>query len=592
MRTVASSLTRLFWLAPAIIVALAACGEDDATLQGGGSGGAGASTSTGGTSTGGAGGSGAPLVGWISGATCYVVPPISDQGILPDDTLPEGAIATEMALSACAGEYEPVSFVISASEGDLTALNVVPGDLAGPAGTIDGGLVDVRVVKVWWQEGQEIWDHEEDGQKQLVPELLLKDDGLIKVEGTENYARLGASDYVWISDPTDPPECANENWLSVPAAEFPIQDADTLQPLDIAAAAHLQFWVTVAVPADAPAGEYAGPLALSTAGGELGQLVLRLRVLPFALLEPAEEVALYYMGRLSSDEMISSREKTEDQYAAEIDDLLRHGVKNVTHSWPGALSTLLSQLDIRAARGMDISTLYLEDVTYGDDGAFLAAVGEKGVTRTLLYGVDEAQTYEEAIAAIDAVHARGFEAFAAVNQLAVAQPLAISLDLLIGTPQVVAADEGLIDAYHAANHRVFSYANPQVGNQQPERYRRNYGLYLWQGGYDGSMDWAYQGAYCRAWNDFDSPDYRDHMFSYPTVNGVVDTTQWEGFREGVDDLRYLATLQDAIAHPASGAESAVAEATAWLEALKNSDLADLDAVREQMIAHILALKGL
>lgn len=30
--------------------------------------------------------------------------------------------------------------------------------------------------------------------------------------------------------------------------------------------------------------------------------------------------------------------------------------------------------------------------------------------------------------------------------------------------------------------------------------------------------------------------------AYPTSDGVVGTLQWEGCREGADDLRYLATL--------------------------------------------------
>ena len=38
------------------------------------------------------------------------------------------------------------------------------------------------------------------------------------------------------------------------------------------------------------------------------------------------------------------------------------------------------------------------------------------------------------------------------------------------------------------------------------------------------------------------PRYRDHVFAYPTTNGVIDTIQWEGFREGVDDTRYVASL--------------------------------------------------
>ena len=30
--------------------------------------------------------------------------------------------------------------------------------------------------------------------------------------------------------------------------------------------------------------------------------------------------------------------------------------------------------------------------------------------------------------------------------------------------------------------------------------------------------------------------------AYPMTDGVIDTIQWEGYREGVNDIRYLATL--------------------------------------------------
>jgi hypothetical protein len=57
------------------------------------------------------------------------------------------------------------------------------------------------------------------------------------------------------------------------------------------------------------------------------------------------------------------------------------------------------------------------------------------------------------------------------------------------------------------------------------------------------MDYAYQHGFGdHIWNDFDHERFRDHVFAYPTSNGIIDTIQWEGFREAVDDVRYLATL--------------------------------------------------
>jgi hypothetical protein len=102
-----------------------------------------------------------------------------------------------------------------------------------------------------------------------------------------------------------------------------------------------------------------------------------------------------------------------------------------------------------------------------------------------------------------------------------------------------------------------------VGVEDPVIYRRNFGLVLWRSGYDGAMDYAYQHAFHSIWNDFDDTDYRDHVFAYPTVDGVVGTVQWEGFREAVDDVRYVTTLERAIAGAANRTRSR--QAQAWLE---------------------------
>jgi hypothetical protein len=105
---------------------------------------------------------------------------------------------------------------------------------------------------------------------------------------------------------------------------------------------------------------------------------------------------------------------------------------------------------------------------------------------------------------------------------------------------------------HSYGHKIFLYNQPQVGVENPEIYRHNYGYALWNAGYDGAMNYAYQSdAGKNIWNDFDDSGtviggttsyFRDHVFAYPTSNGVIDTIEWEGWREGVDDTRYLATL--------------------------------------------------
>jgi len=151
-------------------------------------------------------------------------------------------------------------------------------------------------------------------------------------------------------------------------------------------------------------------------------------------------------------------------------------------------------------------------------------------------------------------------------------------------------DPALAALYHSYGHKIFSYCNPQVGAELPRTYRQNYGLLLWQKDYDGAMDYAYQAAFGFIWNDFDNDTYKDHVFAYPTMNGVIDTIQWEGWREAVDDIRYLTTLLEVIEEAKADARD-TSSAESWLAELKNADLAtkDLDTVRSEMIDHILSL---
>jgi hypothetical protein len=111
-------------------------------------------------------------------------------------------------------------------------------------------------------------------------------------------------------------------------------------------------------------------------------------------------------------------------------------------------------------------------------------------------------------------------------------------------------------------------------------------------GYDGAATYAYQHSFGNIWNDFDDPLYRDHNFTYPTMDGVIDTIAWEGYREGVDDVRYMTKLQQLI----EGAEKSgdkkrkdtAAKASEYLKTIDaNND--DLSEVRSKTIGYILQL---
>ncbi len=218
-----------------------------------------------------------------------------------------------------------------------------------------------------------------------------------------------------------------------------------------------------------------------------------------------------------------------------------------------------------------------------------ARLTKHGIKELYVYGIDEASgaRLKAERQAFQAVHEAGAKVFVACYAGSF-ELVGDLLDLAIYAGRLLPNEA---EKWHGAGQRIFSYANPQVGVEQPKTYRRNFGLALWKAGYDGACDYAYQHGFGDIWDDFDSRSYRDHNFSYPPVDGVIDTIQWEGFREGVDDVRYVATLLAAIEEAkADPARRKLAEETRqWLQSIDPSG--NLDTLRAEIIKRIIRLKA-
>ncbi len=522
----------------------------------------------------------------------YVIPPIADEKILPTTAIPDGYISNEISIVGCPGEYEPASFVVHALD-DIASLQIAATELEGESDSISSNNIDITVVKCWYQAGEDIWVGA-NKQKILTSELLLKDDSLVKVENVENYLKLTTGEYVWISDPTIVQVNINAAKI-VPISELPVQDSINLQPVTIPANTNKQFWVTLKIPDGAAAGVYTGKIQLESGGVIIQEIDLQLEVLPIELQPSYLPYSLYYRAVLDSgypNGSISSEYKSEPQMRVELEDMFKHGVTNPGVYQGFDIAFLPTILTMRNMSGMGGQPLYLFNVGLASSDTIAATIQlaqSYGVSEVYFYGTDEPQQVGAMRDFCDRVHAVGGKVFTAINNLSVGQTLADVLDLVISTPGI---ENTLIPLYHSFGNKVFSYANPQVGEERPERYRRNYGLYLWQKDYDGAMDYAYQHGYGTIWNDYDHSTYRDHNYAYPTTDGVINTIQWEGWREGVDDIRYLTTLLEVIeVGKAEGRDTSAAED--WLADLKGSDLTtkNLDTVRSEMIDHILSLQN-
>ena len=540
-----------------------------------------------------------------SAFSIFVVPAITDYRILTNTAVSLGYLSNEVTMAASPGEFEPASFVLKSNVSRSNVVISVSNLTTSGGARINASYIDISVVKLWYQ-GRDFVSNDEwpipTDVKLLKPELLLKDDSLVKVVGTDNYLKVNGN-YVLISSPSGIAGLSSQE--SPTAIEFPITDAASLQPVNLTPNENKQFWITVKVPDNAIAGTYNGTITIRNAIGVIDQLTLTVIVLPINLSESSITYSIFYMGHLDSSAYISDTLKSQQQMNAELKDMHDHGVTNPNMYPQDDLATVNHILDMRSAAGLQNNPLYylgigdawwdyplvcsMSPTAFKNEITnFKNAVAAKGVNDVYFYLTDEADLDTvQCRALIQAAHDVGGKVTDSQGW-PYAKKVADMLDLVNVAYDLNRTYPPVIHNY--AGHKIFSYTNPQPGYEQPSVYRKNYGLSLWQYGYDGGTGWAYQGAYDTAiWDDFDA---QDNVFAYPTSTGVIDTIEWEGWREGVDDVRYMTTLQNTIRIAKAGGKNTAA-AENFVAGVNSSDLStqDLDAIRAQMVSYILALQN-
>ncbi|HUT26137.1 MAG TPA: hypothetical protein VM492_17525 [Sumerlaeia bacterium] len=525
----------------------------------------------------------------------YPVRAVAHRKILPVMDPPE-RISDAISLRACRGEYEPASFVVYPLERDMV-IRVAATNLRGPGGALPASVLDVRSVKRWYQSGSRGITNE--GVRILLPELLLKDDDLIQVdhEKKANHVRLDFPDgrTEWKCVSNEAPGQRGEFSADV----CPIRDAKTLRPVTVPKQTLKQFWLTVHVPERARPGKYTSRIKIRSGGRTLAKIPLELEVLPFDLgPNPLESSVYFHWGShldLDGPGDAHFTRRNPAQYRWELENLLAHGIDNPTVGVDFDLLPTL--LKMRADVGMKNDHLYyLTAYTYWTSAErakeIIKVAKEFGFSDVYFYARDEArgQALKQQRPDFEKIHAAGGKVFVAGYVGSNFPHVGDLQDLLVcaGHPTTEEAAR-----WHSKGHKIFCYSNPQAGVEDPEVYRRNYGLLLDAADYDGGMTYIYH----QGWNDFNIKPWRQHNFIYPTVDGGIDTIQWEGYREGIDDLRYLATLRKAIADAeASGDAEAPGDADKKSEAqkakafLQSMDVrGDLYETRAAMIDAILRL---
>jgi len=508
---------------------------------------------------------------------------------LDESNFPSGLNTFQnISVRMCRNEYEPFSLLLHAKT-KIDQIRVRWANFTGQNGIIDSAAMDVSIAKVWYQAGI---TETEINNKLLTQELLIKNDNLIKVN------KITGTNYLLVKK-ADGSQYYTD--ISTPSAVFPsnvsITDSKVLLPFSIEANSNKQLWFTLKMPDNISPGIYQTTIQISDQNTVYKTFPLYVEVLPFKLDASRLIYGIYYNGYIDNytNKPFNFTNKTELQYRTEIKDIKEHGILYPTTYQ--VFGNLDGDLRVRNEIGLPTDKLFAAGFKTSNpqSPAELSAlksqvaqwknkIGLYGYKDLYVYGIDEAsgELLRSQKAAWRAVQEAGANLFVAGYD-----------DLILEMKELI--DAGIVFGehdpiqpylYHSIGKYILSYSNPQAGYENPEIYRRNYGIALWKSGYDGAMDYAYQKNYGSMWNDFDGTKYRDQNFTYPITNGVISTIQWEGFREAVDDVKYLSTLLNKVDYlKSAGAD--VASVEQWIASIDPTS--DLDAIRDEIINKILFL---
>ena len=529
---------------------------------------------------------------------------------MPTSEIPADMAKRPLAVVAAKGETEAASVLVRCGR-NLEGLLPVVGGLKSESGlSLPADAVDVRVVKV--APTAAIYPSVR-GSRILKPMMLLHDDSLLRVNMETRRADLklrtaGGFRYVQSSD--DPGNdyvkkmVEDHKWINVryDAAEWPVYDAKTIQPLDLPADTLKQYWITVRVPEDAASGDYRTEIAFRDAGGaRLAAVPFSVRVLPFRLPAPKTKYdpnrpyrrMLYtrhkntdFEGRTSGS--ITTDGRNIEQFRADLRNIREHGIESATimmdlmlprwrwfkwgkhdgpaagefESRPGRVDRGYSvrALRVLAEEGLVSRPLYINNgCNFGyregytpESKANLTSLVDatKSILREALghddmcvYAVDEAKgdAIDRQRAAWTELHSQGVKIYATCLPKNVGRVVENGADVVVQSVRPTKENAALV---HGAGGVILSYAYPQSGAKDDAyAYRLGYGFGDWLSNYDGFSLYCWDEYTGNPWNEFENWGGKSYIYVFLTADGVVDTPSWEGQREAVDDARYATLLR-------------------------------------------------
>lgn len=550
----------------------------------------------------------------------YAVPAMSGLQRLPDMYPEDGKALDVVRILTAKDEYEPGSFVVYPFEN----LGKVEFKLT-PFKTADGKVLpadklDLKVIKVWYQNKNAWYNYFSDDGLKLCPELLLNDEDLIKVdtEKVANFARLTEEDgtvrYHWLT----PPPQINARYGSPTYRYFrPFQcmkpnfrDAKTLQPVTLNKGEFKQFFLTVHAEKNQAAGIYKGAVNMVKDGAKIGEIPVAVRVLPFELpvphtyADPNRRMAVAFYHYSSFMYILSENGNDYELACKQLRNMLANQVRHnqsmhviQSREWDREFyETLAAMKETGVRTDFMICNLGLASPTQPLDMKHDAKLKRKQFTDLLGHnnicftvGDEPPISWVRRMLPVYEIYqSEGFKFFiAGKHQVFYGAGHLYDFFNTAFNPRNREATRPWNEVGHAF---VAWYADQHVGVENPDFNRRQNGMAPYLANYSALCNYAHHfGPY----NDRTIGAYKPMVFAYGSGDGLIDTLQWEGFREGLDDIRYATALKRLALEAKENKDIKISYAgrqALKMFALLNTDKANLDSVRYEMVERILELR--
>ncbi len=472
----------------------------------------------------------------------YVVSPVDyTEPIGPTFVPARTAVGKPLTAFATPGEFEPATFCIS-SQKDLGHVALERSDFVAEKGkqTVARENVKVGTVRCWPQRVSG-WGGK--GEYHIVPEII----------------------------------------------EAPVGRA-----AQVAAGQVKQWWLTVHIPADAAPGRYRMSLTVRPEKAEPSVLEWRLLVLPFQLIRPANRHWGTWLESFPPVGGLRGPERRGRNTPAEMERLVRadladyrdhgfdlaifnyyFGVKeNPDGSFTYDISGLARDLDYWKTLGADTPVAIGMEYTCRNLEYGLAEPGQEHVPGTFspkarraivglvkhiheeaqrrgwpklyFYPIDEPGNNKTANRMLFAENVLGFVHEVPGCQTATTltasdlQRLGDLVDVRIYAYGHYNRNKVTREAQQG--HPFWYYDNGMFYGHSAVGSRVMTGFEFLRSGAEVATAWGFDATQANPYNDFDG-GHKDWNVIFPGADGPIPTIYWELCREGVDDCRYVATLQ-------------------------------------------------